>query len=170
VTQIKEQCLAIQELLDPWIKQEGGIAFIASDFVHAWEILMDKPGAPRIAILFEDEKARVNFPGGDITGRVNRYFDVLISRGRSLSLDRSANLTTGVAGGRPLYDLAEEMRDKLRTVRFNPQYCEPPNYVGLSRWGKDDGFNMDAFKCSIWVGTQLPLPSTTPDNFQIDLG
>lgn len=156
MSSIKNQCLAIQAALDG--KIDGAPAYVANDFVHAWEILMNRPGTCKIAILFEDEKARVNFAGGDITGRVNRYIDVMISRGRGLKDFRSGNLTQGTSGGRPLFDLAEEMRDILRLIRFDPVTDEPPNYIGLGRWGKDDGFNIDAFKCSIWIGTQLCLP------------
>ena len=156
MSKIREQAEGIRQELDG--KIDGAKAYIASDFVHAWEILLNKPGTCKIAILFEDEKARVNFAGGDITGRVNRYFDIMISRGRGLKDIRSGNLTEGAGGGRPLFDLAEEMRDILRLMRFNPVTDEPPDYVGMGRWGKDEGFNIDAFKCSIWIGTQLSLP------------
>lgn len=156
------QCRAIQLCLDGQI--DNAPAFIASDFVNAWEILLNKPGTAKIAILFEDEKARVNFPGGDITGRVNRYIDVMISRGRGLQSLRAGNLTQNTGGGLPLYQLAERMRDMLRAIRFDPTNDEVPDYIGLGRWGKDDGFNIDAFKCSIWVGTQLDAVSSTPNN------
>ncbi len=160
---ISNQAEAIRIALDGVL--DGAKAYIASDFVHAWEILLNSPGVCKIAILFEDEKARVNGPGLDITGRVNRYFDVIISRGRGLQQLRSGNLTAGSGGGMPLFELAETMRDKLRTMRFNPNTDEPPDYVGMGRWGKDDGFNIDAFKVSIWIGTQLSLPSaTSPGN------
>ncbi len=161
---IFNQCEAIRQNLDKNPDMDTCPAFIASDFVHCWEILLNAPGTAKIAILFEDEKARVNFPGGDITGRVNRYIDVMISRGRGLNSVRSDNLTKGSGGGQPLYQLAEKMRDKLRVMTFDPGTDEPPDYIGLGRWGKDEGFNIDAFKCSIWIGTQLNLKSLTPNN------
>ena len=164
MSSISNQCKAIQQALDG--KMDSAPAFIASDFVNCWEILLNKPGTCKIAILFEDEKARVNFPGGDITGRVNRYIDVIISRGRGLQSVRSANLTDGSGGGLPLFQLAEAMRDILRTMRFDPMTDEPPDYVGMGRWGKDEGFNMDAFKCSIWIGTQLAMPTATQQGGQ----
>lgn len=159
MSSILNQCKAIQLCLDN--KLDGAKAFIASDFVNAWEILLNAPGTAKIAILFEDEKARVNFPGGDITGRVNRYIDVMISRGRGLQSLRAGNLTQDTGGGIPLFQLAEAMRDMLRAIRFNPDNDEPTDYIGLGRWGKDDGFNIDAFKCSIWIGTQLNAVSST---------
>jgi hypothetical protein len=158
MSSIRNQVTAIQQALDR--KIDGARAYVASDFVHCWEILLNKPGTCKIAILFEDEKARVNFAGGDITGRVNRYIDVMISRGRGLKDIRADNLTVGAGDGRPLFDLAEEMRDVLRLIRFNPVTDEVPDYIGLGRWGKDEGFNLDAFKCSIWIGTQINLPVT----------
>ncbi len=164
MSSITNQCVAIQQLLDGAL--DGAKAYIASDFIHCWEILLNSPGVCKVAILFEDEKARVNFPGGDITGRVNRYIDVIISRGRGLQQNRSANLTDGSGGGKPLFELAEIMRDKLRAVRFDPHTDEPPDYVGMGRWGKDEGFNIDAFKCSIWIGTQLNAVSAIPQGGQ----
>lgn len=158
MSRIKEQCEGIRAALDG--RLDGAKAYIATDFVNAWEILLNKPGTCKVAILFESEKARVNFAGGDITGRVNRYIDVMISRGRGLKDVRSDNLTEGVGGGKPLFELAEDMRDILRCLRFDPVTDEVPDYIGLERWGKDEGFNIDAFKCSIWIGTQLQLPTS----------
>lgn len=162
MSSIKNQCEAIQQNLNG--KIGNAPAYVANDFVHAWEILLNKPGIPKIAILFEDEKARVNFPGGDITGRVNRYIDVIISRGRGLQQLRAGNLVSVTGGGAPLFELAEQMRDRLRVMRFDPTTDEPTDYIGLGRWGKDEGFNIDAFKCSIWIGTQLPLAAQTTNN------
>lgn len=160
---IFNQCESIRQLLHESDDLDKAPAFIANDFVNCWEILLNNPGKCKMAILFEEEKARVNFPGGDITGRVNRYIDIIISRGRGLQNVRSDNLTKGSGGGLPLYQLAEKMRDKLRAVSFDPQTDEHPNYVGLSRWGKDEGFNIDAFKVSIWIGSQLDMISNVSD-------
>lgn len=160
---IYNQCESLRRLLDGKNELDKAPAFIASDFVNAWEILLNNPGVAKIAILFEDEKARVNFPGGDITGRVNRYIDIIISRGRGLEMVRSDNLTKGSGGGQPLFMLAEILRDKVRAVRFDSDTDEQTNYVGMGRWGKDEGFNIDAFRVSIWVGTQLDMISSLSD-------
>lgn len=156
MSSIAAQANGLLNLLDGAI--DNAPAYIAADFVNAWEILLNRPGTCKIAILFEEEKARSNFPGGDITGRVNRYFDVIISRGRGLAQIRSQNLTDGVGGGLPLWQLAEAMRDKIRLARFGAA-DEPTDYMGMGRWGRNDGFNIDAFKVSVWIGTQLGLPT-----------
>lgn len=153
----------IRQMLDKNVKLDMAPAFIASDFVNCWEILMNAPGTARIAILFEDAKARVNFPDGDITGREDQYIDVMISRGRGLEQVRSGNLMTGSGGGHPLFQLAQDMRDMLRAIHFDPQTDERTNYIGFGRWGKDEGFNIDAFVVHIWVGSQLNMISETSD-------
>lgn len=152
----------LQQLLDG--KVDSASAFIAGDKVHCWEILKNRPGTCKIAVGFENEQARVNFPGGDITGRVNQYYYAVISRGRGLQQVRSDNLIYGSGGGLPLCDLAETMRDMMRGVRFNPNNDEPPDYVSLEDYTMESlqaGILIDAFICKIWVGTQLELPSAT---------
>ena len=159
---ILDKLKAMQVMLDGNI--DSAPCFIAGDRIHAWEILKNRPGTCKIAVGFSRGVARVNFPGGDITGRENQYYYATISRGRGLNLTRSDNLIYGSGGGEPLFALAEQMRDKLRAIRFSPVNDEPPDYVSMSEWGLDQGFNIDAFEVQIWVGTQLPQPTLTQNN------
>ena len=106
---ILDKLKMMQALLDG--KIDSASCFIASDKVHAWEILKNRPGTAKIAVGFGREDARVNFPGGDITGRVNQYYYATISRGRGLAQNRSDNLIYGAGGGKPLFELAEIMRE-----------------------------------------------------------
>jgi hypothetical protein len=151
---IKQKLEAMKTLLDG--KIDSAPCFIAGDRIHAWEILKNKPGTAKIAVGFAKATARVNFPGGDITGRDNQYYYAIISRGRGLNQVRSDNLIYGSGGGKPLFELAEIMRDGLRALRFSPTNDEQPDYVSMSEWGLEQGFNLDAFEVQIWVGTQLP--------------
>ena len=152
---IKDKLLAMQALFNQ-NKIDGAECFIASDKIHAWEILKNRPGTAKIAVGFGREDARVNFPGGDITGRVNQYFYATISRGRGLAQNRSDNLIYGAGGGKPLFELAEIMRDALRAIRFNPVNDERPDYIGMAEWDLQT-FGIDAYEVRIWVGTQLPM-------------
>lgn len=164
MSSIKNKVTAMRDYLDG--KVDSAPAFIASDKIHAWEILKNRPGTCKIAVGFEGEKARVNGPGLDITGRVNQNYYAIISRGRGLQQVRSDNLIYGSGGGLPLFDLAEQMRDVMRTVNFNPNTDEQTDYVGLEEW-KEISFDIDAFICRIWVGTQLTLPVKTLNNTPI---
>ena len=164
MSSIVNKLIALKNALDGTI--EDAPAFIAGDQIHVWEILKNRPGTCKIAVGFDTEKARVNFPGGDITGRTNQTLFAIISRGRGLNQTRSDNLIYGSGGGSPLIVLAETMRDVLRCIRFDANTDEPPDYIGLEPWGTQMGLLIDAYKCSIWVGSQLNLFSTLPSNNQ----
>ena len=153
----------MQSLLDG--KIDNAPCFIASDKVHSWEILKNRPGTCKIAVGFSRAEARVNFPGGDITGRENQYYYATISRGRGLAKNRSDNLIYGAGGGKPLFELAEIMRDALRAIRFDPVSDEQPDYVGMSEWDLQT-FGIDAYEVQIWVGTQLPLMNPLQVNLE----
>ncbi len=161
MSSIKNKVSALRDYLDS--KVDSAPTFIASDKIHAWEILKNRPGTCKIAVGFEGEKARVNFPGGDITGRVNQTLYAIISRGRGLQQVRSDNLIYGSGGGLPLFDLAEQMRDLMRVIRFDPTTDEQTDYVSLEEWN-EVSFNIDAFICRIWIGTQLALPTPSNNN------
>ena len=162
---ILKKLQGLQQLLDG--KIDSAPAFIAGDQIHAWEILKNRPGTCKIAVGFEKGTARVNGPGLDITGRENQYYYAVISRGRGLNQVRSDNLIYGAGGGLPLFQLAEEMRDMMRAVRFNPTTDEVPDYVGIQPWGEKLGVIIDAFEVQIWVGTQLPQPASMTNNTPI---
>jgi hypothetical protein len=154
---------AMQQLLDG--KIDSAPCFIASDKVHSWEILKNRPGTSKIAVGFSKGVARSNFPGGDITGRENQYYYAAISRGRGLNQVRSDNLIYGSGGGKPLFELAEIMRDALRAIRFDPVNDEQPDYVGMEEWDLQV-FGIDAYEVQIWVGTQLPLMNPMQANLE----
>jgi hypothetical protein len=164
MSSILNKVTALQQYLDQ--KIDSAPAFIASDKLHAWEILKNAAGVCKIAVGFQGAEARVNFPGGDITGRENQTFYAIISRGRGLNMTRSDNLTVGSGGGLPLFQLAEQMRDMMRAIRFDPTSDEPTNYNSLQQWN-ELSFDIDAYICEIWVGTQLAQPSATPNNTRI---
>jgi hypothetical protein len=161
---IADKLKAMKDLLDK--KIEGAPCFIASDLSHEYEILKNRPGVCKIAIGFESGKARSNFAGGDITGRENQYYFATISRGRGLTETRSDDLIYGSGGGSPLFELAEIMRDCLRTIRFDPVTNEQPDYIemvplDLTLYG------MDGYRVKIWVGTQLPMLAPTKAGQQL---
>jgi hypothetical protein len=156
MSSIFSKAKAIVDFLnDPNNKIDDATAYLCNGQIHAQEILRNNPGTPKIAVGFSKGQARVNFPGGDITGRENEYFYAIISRGRGLSQDRADNIFDGVEGGKPLLQDAEILRDLLRAIRFDPISDEQPDYVSIEEWGVPQGFNMDGFKITIWVGTQM---------------
>ena len=149
-------------LNDPKNRIDDAQAFIANGQFHAWNTFLNAAGTPKIAIGFQSGKARVTSPGMDITGRENQYFWAIISRGRGGAQDRAANIVDGVGGGKPLIESAEILRDAMRAFRFDPVTDEQTDYVGIEEWGLKEGFNMDGYKVTIWVGTQMPNDAPLP--------
>lgn len=154
---IRQKINAIIDFLNqPDNQIDGAQAFLVGDRIEAYEVLKNSPGTPKIAVGFSKGDARVNFPGGDITGRENQYYYCIISRGRGLNQSRFVNLNNGSGGGRPLFELAEILRDGLRTFRFDSVSDEQPDYIGIEEITMQGGWNIDGFEVRIWVGTQLP--------------
>jgi len=138
-------------------KIDDATAYLCDGEIHAQEILRNQPGTPKIAVGFSKAEGRRTFPGGDITGREQQYFYAIISRGRGLAQDRASNLYHGAEGGSPLIEDAEKLRDFLRGLRFDPKSDEVPDYVSIEAWGLPQGFNLDGFKITIWVGSDIIL-------------
>ena len=142
-------------LNDPKNRIDDAEAFLCDGQFHAWQVLKNRPGTPKIAVGFDKAQARSTFPGGDITGRANQYFYAIISRGRGLSENRADNVYDGVEGGKPLAEDAETLLQVLRTICFDPVTDEPTDWVSIESWGQPQGFNIDGFKVTIWIGSQM---------------
>jgi hypothetical protein len=149
--QIKKMLLA----LAAWQKGNGGSVKVANDEPHLFQLLGVNPGAPRGAILFDDELPR-DEKDDDWSGRVDRKFIIAISRGRGFKLDQGKSLTEGVAGGDPMFVLVEEAREILRALRFDDVTGEPlPRYHGTRRL-QFQGVTNDAYAITISIAAQIP--------------
>ena len=159
---IKAQMTQIQSVLGDLVQAEGNkwAAFICSDLLHAWKILQDNSQSPKVLVVFSGETQRVNFPGGAITGRVDRKFTVIVSRGRSYSAaDRGLPLYSDNQNARPLFDIVDEYRDACRALIFDENWCERPvDYLGTRPFSVEGiGAIVDAYAIDFQVGVQLGM-------------
>lgn len=159
---IKEQMLYMQGILGTITQENGGkfACFICSDLLHAWKILFDSPSSEKVLLVYMGETCRVNFPGGAITGRVDRKFNVIVSRGRgTTSVDRGLPLVQKNQNAQPLFDIAEQYRDACRGFIFDPLWCERPvDYIGVQPFNVEGtGAIVDAYSIDFSVGTQLGM-------------
>lgn len=151
---IAEQLQFVRDQLQPWAVEVKGRVEIAADAIHLLGLLATAPGAPRVVILFDAEDRRGEY---EELGRVDRKFMVVVSRGRGFALDPGQSLTTGVAGGRPLYDLVEQAREMIRGLVFDRETTEGiPNYTGTVRFTLEENA-VDAYQINFSIGVQLPL-------------
>lgn len=159
---IADQALKLQQNLDQWIQQEGGKCIVAFDAVHMWSLLLSRPGTIRIVVAYDGESPRETFPGGSITGRVDRRFLIGVSRGRGLNPNRGDNLIGLSGGGRPLFEFTEEVAALCRGIIMDPMTTERPvEYKGITRLDIP-GMIVDAFQIEISIGTQLPIVTDQP--------
>jgi hypothetical protein len=158
---IKDQLGDIYSIYSTWCTGQGvGKVFICSDMYHLWAQLFNNEQAFKILVMYNGEVQRVNFPGGAITGRVDRKFLTVVSRGRGLAVvDRGLPLVSDYQNARPLFDIVDELRDLTRAIFFDPQWCERPmDYVGIRPFNTEgSGMIIDAYQIDYSVGTQLMM-------------
>ena len=150
----------MQAALADWHKTVGGSCKIANDEPHLFAILGENPGAPRSAILFDEENPRSG-ELNDVLGRVDRKFIIAISRGRGFNLNLGDSLTKGVAGGQPMFELVEQAREVIRSMRFGGDE-EVPYYVGSKRL-QFQGVTTDAYAIMISLAADIPYQSDEAD-------
>lgn len=163
-TSIADQTKFIRDTLQAWLVLDGK-AFVAADAVHAWNLVFQKSTGLRVIVLYNGENARNNFEGGSITGRVDRKFLVIVTRGRGFAAERGDTLTETVGNAEPLYNLVEQARDVCRSLVFDWNFCENPiDYIGIVPFPVPPELIVDAYQVEFSVGTQLGLPAGTPGN------
>jgi len=152
---IRDQLNQLQETLHPYARMESaGAAEVATDPVHLFALLGEKPGGLRIGILFSTEDKRGDY---EEAGFVERRYLIVISRAKGFTLVPADSLVKGAAGARPMFDLVEEVRDLVRAISFSADTTEvTPNYLGAKPYVTPNGVLTDAMQLEISIGTQLP--------------
>lgn len=158
---ISDQLILTRDTVAPWAKENGGGVEIATKLVHLYSVLSAKPGAFRAAVFFYNELKRGEY---EEAGMVDREYWVGFSYGEPMTLEKGDALVKGQAGGRPLADLLEELRDQVRAIQFDATTEVTPDYKGaLPLQTIAEGFNIEGFYIRFTIGSLLPTPGTTND-------
>jgi hypothetical protein len=164
---IGSQLKTIQGALSDFASEDGGVAYIARDLRHMWQVAMQRTNTLSVIVAYNGEDARVNYEGGQVTGRVDRHFIVLLTRGRGMQQDRSLDLTDQVGNARPLYDLVDQATDIVRALVFDPYWVERTIYFNRVQPVQLSEAIMDAYQVEFSIGSQrLPILSTPPQPAQ----
>ncbi|MGA3268045.1 MAG: hypothetical protein ABSE16_14615 [Verrucomicrobiota bacterium] len=152
---IAEQLKRIEGCLAGWVKQYSGSAKVANDVPHLFTILGVNPGAPRCAILFQREEPQSE-RFDDVAGRMHRTYWIAVSRGRGFMRQQGMSLTEGVAGGPPMFQLAEEAREIVRAIRDCGTADEPlPYYRGIALM-EFEGVTTDTYRIELILAADIP--------------
>lgn len=150
---IKDQLNIIRTGLGNWAKENNAAINVAHGKSHMFKILGTDAGSPRVAIMVFGEKPR-NETYSDVSGRVDRKYWIAISRGYTLESYSGKSVVEGLAGGKPMVDLIEELRTALRSLQF-PQTDEPVPYYGGFELMNFDGISLDAYYIEITVADEI---------------
>jgi len=156
---IAAQTNYIRDSVAAWAAANNGKGEVARNMIHWFGVLATAPGGFRFAVKFKGEGKRGEFEEASM---FDRKFWIGFSYGQSLQLEKGDALTKGQAGGRPLFDLVEELRDVIRGFQFDPNTTEvSPNYTGAHElieaapdWAMIDGFYLE-----FTIGTIAHLPT-----------
>jgi len=155
---IKDQLIVIQSNLSNWAKDMKGTAIIAHDLNHMWIVSANNSESPKAVIAFAGEEIRGDLALGATLGRVDRNFEVMISRGKGFTADRGQTLVKDdVSTGRPFYDLLEEARDIVRNLPLGQDDDGCIDYHGIRPALVDQDYPLDMYIISFSVGTQLAV-------------
>ena len=161
---ISEQLDQIQQSVQSYCNP-GGKASVVNDLVHLWQQLTQKSTGLRVLIMYAGEVPRGPFTVSAVLNRVDRRFLTVVTRGRSLTVDRGSTLYQGTSVGQALYVDVENVRDTLRALQFDPQTTERPvDYAGITPFSTEGtGMIVDAYQIEFTVGTDIPAVESTPE-------
>lgn len=155
---ISEQLSIIQNNLSNWAKDLNGKAIIAHNLNMMWLVSANNSTEPKAVIAYAGEEIRGDLAVGASLGRVDRNFEVMISRGKGFTADRGQTLVNEDIGqGRPFYDLLEEAREIIRQLPLGSEDDGPVDYKGIRPALVDSDWPLDMYIISFSVGTQLAV-------------
>lgn len=151
---IAAQLSYVLACLGDWSRTNTSPVAVANDAEHLWRLLSTKPGAARAILLFDSEEKRGTY---EETGRVDRKYLLILSRGRGFAADPSDNLLGNSAGGPALYDLLESARDALRGIQADPLLETNEPWLNYTRTGRMDlgDLRADAYQLEFTLAAQL---------------
>jgi hypothetical protein len=159
---IEDQLEAIKAALADFAAAQGGQAFVASDMVHMWEIGYNAQNKLRVVIVCTGEEARGEFSLAAATHRVDRQFGVLVTRGRTFTMDRGQGLTQTVGNAPPLFSLVAQVRDLIRAM-LNISVEFPVDYKSFKSFPQSQQI-IDAYFIEFSCATDLSLIEAVPDD------
>jgi hypothetical protein len=100
--------------LAPYLATLGGLLSIARDPWEVQELLAEAPGRFRVILAWDGEDTL----GDHRSGIVAHKFKAIVSHNRGLALIKGTNLSLNRATDAPLMTLANQVRDRMRTMAF----------------------------------------------------
>jgi hypothetical protein len=160
---ISDQCNEIKSAINDWIKEQGGIVVVAQNVNEKVMTGYNNCIGPKALIVFVEETPLGESDVDELTGLVRRYFDIVVERPKIMSDPRNTDLTNRTAGvSKPLYDLVEECRDKIKSIIWSsPMVQNPCEFHGI-RPGAQTDWLMNSYIISISTIVQTGREQVNP--------
>lgn len=159
---IATQLQNIQDALRTFVTGQGGVAQIASDPAHMWEMAYNATSKLRVIICCVGEDIRGPFSEAAILHRVDRQFVALVTRGRTFTADRGQGLVSGSMNAPPLFDMVATVRDIIRAMD-NISVEAPVDYKGFKSFPLENNMIVDAYMIEFSCAVDLGAIVATPD-------
>jgi hypothetical protein len=159
---IAAQANSLVTALNGWVRQHKGFVKLAGDEADLFTVLGAQPGAVRVGVMFDEETPT----GENLLGYVDRKFVVAVSRGKGFFVDEAHALAGAAVNETPLFLLVEEVREVLRSLRFDlvdsgVSDCAP-DYLGTKRV-QYEGHVVGAYAVEISLTSHIPQQTDSPD-------
>ena len=159
---ISQIAVVLQDALETWAQPRGGIAVVASNVRDMWETAFKASDKPRIFIVYAGETIRGDFPEAAALHRVDREWQVAITRGRGFTTPRGKMLTDTVQNAEPFYDSVETVRDIIRSI-IGISEETPVDFKSIEPMNMGNKI-IDGYLINFSTANDLPgLSSTPPD-------
>ena len=164
---ISDTAKNFQEPIQAWAKERGGVCSIVSNLKDMWEQAYQASEKPRIFICYNGEHVRGEFALAAYLARVDRQWQVAVTRGRGFSLPRGLNLVNQVQNSESFYDSVEAIREIIR-MSLNTSVELPVDFKGIRPMASGN-LIIDGYIIEFSTAADLPRVAETPNDPTPDL-
>lgn len=157
---ISQQAAAIQQVLQQWAEPKGGVASVVFDTYDMWETASKSSQKPRLLICYSGEELRGDFSVASVLHRVDRKWQVAVTRGRGFTVNRGDTLIAPNQNAEPFYDSLEGVRDLIRSMTGISEE-NPLDYRSVTPMQSGD-LIIDGYIVEFTTATDIPPILPTP--------
>lgn len=161
---ISETLNALVENLQTWVGQYSGKATQVSNLKDLWETPSLNSQSPRVLVCFNSEQARGSFEDLAAWHRVDRTFQVAVTKGRGYLANRGDSLSNPDAVELPFLDALEEVRDQLRCMLGISEEMPSIDYKNMRMSNMMGNLVVDSAIIEFSVAADIPFIGTQPQN------
>lgn len=162
---ISEQATNIVGVMQKWMQTVKGDVEVCYDLRQMWEVASQASDKVRVLITYGGEEIRGEFAQAAILGRVDRKWIVALVRGRGFNTTPGLALATSQQNAPAFYDQLDTFRDILRSIYFDPNFCENPvDFRNIRPIAYGDETPLNGYMVEFTVGTQLPALLSQPED------